>query len=66
MGKFTLRLPKSLHNELENIAKDEGVSLNQYIVYVLAQKITTEKLASANEKFTPEQARILANMVPSM
>jgi hypothetical protein len=44
MGRFTLRLPKSLHKELEEIAGPEGVSLNQYIVYALTQQVTTEKL----------------------
>ncbi len=43
MGRFTLRLPKSLHEELEDMAGQEGVSLNQYIVYALAQQVTTEK-----------------------
>ena len=44
MGRFTLRLPRSLHRELEEMAGYEGVSLNQYIVYALTQQVTTEKL----------------------
>jgi len=36
-GKIALRIPKSLHNELANAAKEEGVSLNQYCLYKLAQ-----------------------------
>ncbi|MCL2603076.1 MAG: type II toxin-antitoxin system HicB family antitoxin [Defluviitaleaceae bacterium] len=36
-GKFTLRLPKSLHHQLSLDAKREGVSLNQYALYKLAQ-----------------------------
>ena len=44
MGRFTLRLPKSLHKELQEMAGHEGVSLNQYIVYALTQQVTTEKL----------------------
>jgi len=35
-GKFTLRLPKSLHAELENKAEADGVSLNQECVSLLA------------------------------
>jgi hypothetical protein len=38
MGRFTLRLPESLHHELEIQAQQEGVSLNQYIVYALARQ----------------------------
>jgi len=36
-GKISLRLPKSLHVELINKAKIEGISLNQYILYKLAR-----------------------------
>ncbi len=38
MSRLTLRLPTSLHRQLESLAKAEGVSLNQYIVYVLTSK----------------------------
>ena len=36
-GKFTLRLPKTLHQRLTLEAKHEGVSLNQYALYKLAK-----------------------------
>ena len=36
-GKFTLRLPKSLHQRLALEASREGVSLNQYALYKLSQ-----------------------------
>lgn len=35
-GRVTLRLPKSLHRALAESAEDEGVSLNQHLVNVLA------------------------------
>ncbi|MDR2166984.1 MAG: type II toxin-antitoxin system HicB family antitoxin [Clostridiales bacterium] len=35
-GKFTLRLPKSLHRRLTIEADREGVSLNQYALYKLS------------------------------
>ena len=35
-GKISLRLPKSLHRELTYSAKNEGVSLNQYLLYKLS------------------------------
>lgn len=34
---MTLRLPESLHRRLAEAADREGVSLNQYLVYLLAQ-----------------------------
>ena len=36
-GRFVLRLPKSLHKRLAIEASLEGVSLNQYALYKLAQ-----------------------------
>ena len=36
-GKILVRVPKSLHKELIEKAHIEGVSLNQFIVYKLAQ-----------------------------
>lgn len=35
-GQFKLRLPKSLHKQLAEKSKSEGVSMNQYCVYLLA------------------------------
>ena len=39
MSRLTLRLPNSLHRRLEALAKQENVSLNQYIVYTLTQQV---------------------------
>jgi len=36
-GKFTMRVPKTLHQRLALEAKQEGVSLNQYALYKLAR-----------------------------
>ena len=44
MGRFTIRLPDTLHQELERQAQHEGVSLNQYVVYALTQKVTPSYL----------------------
>ena len=35
-GKVLLRLPKELHQDYLSLATEEGVSLNQYMLYVLA------------------------------
>lgn len=37
-GKFLMRMPKRLHAQLARAAKLEGVSLNQYLLYLLAQR----------------------------
>lgn len=36
-GKISLRVPKSLHKDLTESAKIEGVSLNQYALYKLSK-----------------------------
>ncbi len=38
-GKFSVRLPKSLHRDLVEVAEREGVSLNQYINVMLSRVI---------------------------
>ncbi|MGO5593426.1 toxin-antitoxin system HicB family antitoxin [Acidaminococcus sp. HCP3S3_G9_1] len=35
-GRFALRMPKSLHRKISLLAKEEGVSLNQMIVYLIS------------------------------
>jgi predicted RNase H-like HicB family nuclease len=37
-GKFNLRLPRSLHRRLAELAEREGVSLNQLVVALLAER----------------------------
>ena len=35
-GQFKIRVPKSLHRDLSLHAKEEGISMNQYCVYLLS------------------------------
>ncbi len=37
-GKILIRTPKSLHKALIDKAKEEGVSLNQLVVYLLSSR----------------------------
>ncbi len=41
-GQFKLRLPKSLHKQLSEQSKREGISMNQYCVYLLSQNNALE------------------------
>jgi antitoxin HicB len=43
-GQFRLRLPKSLHAALAQLAKQEGVSLNTLIVTLLADRLTAKTI----------------------
>jgi len=36
-GQFKLRIPKSLHRDLAEHAKAEGISMNQYCLYLLSR-----------------------------
>lgn len=42
MGRLTVRLPGTLHEQLTELAEEEGVSLNQYIVYALTRQVTLD------------------------
>ncbi len=39
MSQLTLPLPKTLHHELEVLADNEGVPLNEYILYILSRQV---------------------------
>jgi len=40
MGRLTLRLPNTLHNQVRALAEYEGISINQYVVYALTRQVT--------------------------
>lgn len=41
MSRLTLRLPETLHQQLANLAQGEGISLNQYIIYLLTRQVSS-------------------------
>ncbi len=46
-GQFKIRMPKSLHKKLAEHSKEEGISMNQYCIYLLSMNDayrTKEKL----------------------
>ena len=53
-GKFNLRLPKSLHRQLAERAQTEGVSLNQYVLALLAAAVGERRVLS---EIGPSQTR---------
>ena len=42
-GQFKLRIPKSLHKQLAQQARDEGVSMNQLCMYLLSSNLQIYK-----------------------
>ncbi len=45
-GQFKLRMPKSLHRALSVNAKKEGISMNQYCVYLLSRNDAAHGMSS--------------------
>ena len=62
MSRLTLRLPETLHRQLEVQARREGVSLNQYIVYTLSRQLTQSYTVHAvpEETMAQQQAQFTA------
>jgi len=61
-GKFTLRLPKTLHKELTLQAEEEGVSLNQYLLYLITKGLNKEDMTARyelNNKIHPKSRNII-------
>ena len=44
-SNYALRLPVSLKQSVEQLAKDDGTSLNQFIVTAVAEKLSAIKTA---------------------
>lgn len=41
MSVLSLRLPASLHEQLRSLSEQEGVSINQFILLAVAEKMAT-------------------------
>lgn len=41
MSMMSLRLPKSMYGDLKDVAKAEGVSMNQFVTIAIAEKIAS-------------------------
>ena len=44
-SNYALRLPASLKREVEKVARDDGTSLNQFIVTAVAEKLSALRTA---------------------
>jgi uncharacterized protein (DUF1778 family) len=53
MSTLSLRIPKSLHEQIRQLAKSEGISINQFLASAAAEKmsaILTEQYIEARAK----------------
>ena len=46
-SRMNIRLPKTLHKELAEIADKEGINLNQMVIYLLTKSLDEKKFAEA-------------------
>ncbi len=53
MSTLSLRLPDSLHEEVKLLAKNEGISINQFISSAVAEKMS----ALLTEKYLAQRAK---------
>ena len=52
MNTLRLRLPDSLHKQVKALAKDEGISINQFVTSAVAEKLA----ALMTEEYRAERA----------
>ncbi len=53
MSTISLRLPDSLHERVRKLAKEENISINQFVATALAEKMS----ALLTEEYLAERAR---------
>ena len=53
MSTMTVRLPESLHDQIKQLAQDEGISINQFLVVAAAEKMS----ALMTEDFLESEAK---------
>ena len=58
MARLTLRLPQSLHQALTERAEREGISMNQYVVYLLARSTAVESASEQLAQFEALRSRV--------
>lgn len=51
MARLTVRLPDSLKDVISRRAEEEGVSLNQFIVFALTQATSADLLKEERERY---------------
>lgn len=50
MSALSLRLPKSLHEQLREVAREEGISVNQFVMLAVAEKVASISTVEYLEK----------------
>ena len=61
-GKFLVRVPKELHRELVRKSVKNGISLNQYIQYVISKGIAFSTFEEATDSYCKKFEQVLTEM----
>ena len=68
MSALSLRLPSSIHQQIREIAKNEGVSINQFVSSAVSEKIsaimTEDYLKSRAKRAKKSDLRRILDDVP--
>lgn len=68
MSALSLRLPKSLHEQLRELAREEGISVNQFVMLAVAEKVasisTIEYLEKRAKRGSREKLLAILNKAP--
>jgi hypothetical protein len=57
MSAISLRLPNSIHSRVKNLAKFDGVSVNQFITVALTEKLSVMNAADYFEEKASKGSR---------
>jgi hypothetical protein len=70
MSALSLRLPKSLHQQLKELAQEDGISVNQFVTLAVAEKIasisTIEYLEKRAMRGSREKLLAVLNKAPDI
>ncbi len=70
MSALSLRLPKSLHEQLRELAQEDGISVNQFVMLAVAEKVasisTIEYLEKRAKRGSREKLLSILNKVPDV
>ena len=70
MSTLSLRLPNSLHKQIRQLAKREGISINQFIASATAEKMTSllteEYLNKRANRVSRKKFQAVLNKVPDV
>jgi hypothetical protein len=70
MSAVSLRLPKSMHEQLREVAQEEGISVNQLVTLAVAEKLaaisTIDYLQKRAKRGNRENLMELLNKAPDV